>query len=451
MRRIQVKMFRRTHPFAWAALAISLAPVIPLAATAQPAGGTVVERPLADVLEEVTPAVVNIAVRSGSSGETNPLYNDPFFRRYFNLPDAQPRLSAGSGVIVDAGEGYILTNHHVVAGADELTVTLKDRRRFTAELVGSDKATDLGLLRIDGEGLKALPLGDSNALRVGDTVVAIGNPFGLGQTVTSGIVSALGRGGINIEGYEDFIQTDASINPGNSGGALVTADGRLIGINTAIIAPAGGNVGIGFAIPIAMASAVMEQLIAHGEVRRGRIGVATQDLTPDIAEALGIDETHGAVISRVEEDSPAARAGLQAGDVIVAVDQTPVGGSSALRNRIGLAPLGSEVEIEFLRDGTRKMVTLRIEAGDARTTSAALPNRLEGAEFQDASGNVIVSSIQQGSAAANAGLRAGDVIVAVNRRPVATVEEFMAALDEITGTIALDLFRGGAKLFLVIP
>lgn len=444
-------MFRRTHSFAWAALAISLAPVIPLPATPQPAGGTVVERPLADVLEEVTPAVVNIAVRSGSSGETNPLYNDPFFRRYFNLPDAQPRLSAGSGVIVDAGKGYIITNHHVVAGADEITVTLKDRRRFTAELVGSDEATDLGLLRIDGEGLKALPLGDSGALRVGDTVVAIGNPFGLGQTVTSGIVSALGRAGINIEGYEDFIQTDASINPGNSGGALVTADGRLIGINTAIIAPAGGNVGIGFAIPIAMASAVMAQLIAHGEVRRGRIGVATQDLTPDIAEALSIDETHGAVISRVEEDSPAARAGLKAGDVIVAVDQIPVGGSSALRNRIGLAPLGSEVAIEFLRNGTRKTVTLRIEAGDAQTTSAVLPNRLDGAEFQDASGNVIVSSIQQGSAAANAGLRAGDVIVAVNRRPVATVEEFMAALDEITGTIALDLFRGGAKLFLVIP
>ncbi|MEY9832231.1 Do/DeqQ family serine protease [Sinorhizobium fredii] len=297
----------------FAALVLILVPA-PLPAARPPSAISASIQPsLADVLEDVTPAVVNIAVRSRAPAETNPLYNDPFFRRYFNLPEQQQRLSAGSGVIVDADKGYILTNHHVVADAGEIAVTLKDRRRFTAELVGSDESTDIALLKIDAEKLKALPLGDSNALRVGDTVVAIGNPFGLGQTVTSGIVSALGRGGINVEGYEDFIQTDASINPGNSGGALVTADGLLVGVNTAIIAPAGGNVGIGFAVPIAMASAVMEQLIEHGEVRRGRIGISVQDLTPDLAEALSIEENYGAVVGSVEQDSPAAQAGLQAG------------------------------------------------------------------------------------------------------------------------------------------
>lgn len=286
------------------ALVLIPTPVSP----AQPQTAASPQRSLADVLETITPAVVNIAVKSRDPAESNPLYNDPFFRRYFNLPEQRQRMSAGSGVIVDADKGYILTNHHVVANAGEIAVTLKDRRRFTAELVGSDQATDIALLRIDAKRLTALPFGDSARLRVGDTVVAIGNPFGLGQTVTSGIVSALGRSGINVEGYEDFIQTDASINPGNSGGALVTADGRLVGINTAIIAPAGGNVGIGFAVPVGMASAVMKQLIEHGEVRRGRIGVAVQDLTPDLAEALGISETHGAVVGSVDRDSPAARA-----------------------------------------------------------------------------------------------------------------------------------------------
>ena len=409
------------------------------------------QRPLADVLEAITPAVVNIAVRSRTAAETNPLYNDPFFRRYFNLPEQrQQRLSAGSGVIVDADKGHILTNHHVVENAGEIAVTLKDRRRFTAKLVGSDKATDIALLKIDADKLTALPFGDSGALRVGDSVVAIGNPFGLGQTVTSGIVSALGRGGINVEGYEDFIQTDASINPGNSGGALVTADGLLVGINTAIIAPAGGNVGIGFAVPIAMASRVMEQLIEHGEVRRGRIGISVQDLTPDLAEALGIEQSYGAVVGRVERNSPAAHAGLQAGDVIIAVNDRKITGSADLRNRVGLAQVGSDVKIEYLRDGVPKTVTVRIEPDEALAEPSAVSARLEGAQFEDAAGNVVVSSIEDGSAAARSGLRAGDVIVAVNRRPIATVAELAAALKNASGTIALDLFRGGSKLFLVI-
>ncbi|GLQ76748.1 serine endoprotease DegQ [Mesorhizobium huakuii] len=434
----------------FAAFCLSLTPMPAYPAAAGPVVSTITQRPLPDVLEQVTPAVVNIAVTSGSSAETNPLYNDPFFRRYFNMPEAQPRLSAGSGVIVDADKGLILTNHHVVADASEISVTLKDRRRFKAELVGSDQATDIAVLRIKASRLTALPFGNSDTLRVGDTVVAIGNPFGLGQTVTSGIVSALGRSGINIEGYEDFIQTDASINPGNSGGALVTDDGKLVGINTAIIAPAGGNVGIGFAVPIAMVSSVMKQLIDHGEVRRGRIGVAVQDLTPDLADALKLTDNSGAVVGSVEDGSPAAHAGLQAGDVIVSVDSHPISSSADLRNRIGLTPVGSDVAVEYLRDGTRKSVTIHIAPENAAASAPALPDRLEGAQFEDAAGNVVVAHVEQGSAAARAGLRAGDVIVAVNRKPVATMAALTAALREASGTIALDLFRGGAKLFLVV-
>ncbi|THK39151.1 DegQ family serine endoprotease [Ensifer sp. MPMI2T] len=434
----------------FAALVLILVPAPLPAAQPQSSISASTQRSLADVLEEVTPAVVNIAVRSRHPAETNPLYNDPFFRRYFDLPEQQQRLSAGSGVIVDADDGYILTNHHVVADAGEIAVTLKDRRRFTAELVGSDEATDIALVKIDADKLTALSFGDSGALRVGDSVVAIGNPFGLGQTVTSGIVSALGRGGINVEGYEDFIQTDASINPGNSGGALVTADGLLVGINTAIIAPAGGNVGIGFAVPIAMVSAVMEQLIEHGEVRRGRIGISVQDLTPDLAEALSIEESYGAVVGSVEQNSPAAQAGLQAGDVITAVNNRKITGAADLRNRVGLAQVGSEVEIEYLRDRVRKTVTMRVERDEASAKSNSMAARLQGAQFQDAAGNVVVSSIEDGSAAARSGLRAGDVIVAVNRRPIATVAELTAALKNAGGAIALDLFRGGSKFFLVI-
>ncbi|WGG60788.1 DegQ family serine endoprotease [Brucella intermedia] len=436
------------------ALSFSGGAVQPAAAQDVASGGHV-ERSLPDVLEEITPAVVNIAVTSRASAETNPLFNDPYFRRFFDLPQMppqRPRMSAGSGVIVDADEGYILTNHHVVDGASEIAVTLKDRRRFTAELVGSDKATDIALLRVDASNLTALRLGDPSRLRVGDNVVAIGNPFGLGQTVTSGIVSALSRSGLNVEGYEDFIQTDASINPGNSGGALVTADGQLVGINTAIIAPAGGNVGIGFAVPIDMASAVMAQLIEHGEVRRGRIGVSIQDLTPDLAEALGTDASFGAVVAGVEDGSPAAEAGIQAGDIIVAVDGREISGSADLRNRIGLSPAGSRVEVDYLRDGARRTATLTVngESGPSRASTSAMPDRLAGADFQDASGNVLVANVAPGSPAAQAGLRTGDVIVAVNRRPVGTVAELTRLLGETRGTIALDLFRGGARLLLVV-
>jgi S1-C subfamily serine protease len=267
---------------------------------------------LAPLLEQVTPAVVNIAVLSRSPEQNNPMLRDPFFRRFFGLPEqSKPQISAGSGVIVDARNGYVLTNHHVIKDAEQIAVTLKDGRRLQGKLVGSDAATDVALLKVEGDNLKALALGDSDALRVGDYVMAIGNPFGLGQTVTSGIVSALGRTGLNIEGYEDFIQTDASINPGNSGGALVNLKGELIGSTRRSSVPSGGNVGIGFAIPSNMARSVMGQLAKTGEVRRGRIGLTTQDLTAELAKSLAAGVSNGAVVVEVVKGSPAEKAGLR--------------------------------------------------------------------------------------------------------------------------------------------
>jgi Do/DeqQ family serine protease len=319
---------------------------------------------MAPLLARVMPGVVNIAVRSRVQVEANPLFDDPFFRRFFELPD-MPRerdvLSAGSGVIVDAARGYVLTNHHVIADAQEIRVTLKDRRTNPARLIGDDPETDIALLEIDAPGLSAVALGDSDRLEVGDLVIAIGNPFGLGQTVTSGIVSALGRAGLGIEGYEDFIQTDASINPGNSGGALVNSNGELVGINTAILGPAGGNIGIGFAVPVNMARAVVTQLIAHGEVRRGQLGVVVQDLTPDLAAAMDLDLRGGAVVTRVEPRSLAERAGLRPGDVIVEVNGLPIDAAADLRNMVGLMPLGTQLDIVLYRNGSRHALGARVE------------------------------------------------------------------------------------------
>jgi Do/DeqQ family serine protease len=313
----------------------------PAGATGLPILGSDGQVPsLAPLVKEVTPSVVNIAAsgRGGRNAE-----------------------SAGSGVIVDAQAGYILTNQHVIARADKIVVTLKDNRKFDATLIGSDPDTDVALLKIEARDLTAVPLGDPDLLEVGDYVLAIGNPFGLGQTVTSGIVSALGRSGLGIESYENFIQTDASINPGNSGGALVNLRGELIGINTAIFTPGGGNIGIGFAVPIDMAQSVMKQLVAHGAVRRGRLGVQVKDLTPDLVESMGVAARQGAVVDFVDVLSPAHKAGIVPGDVILSVDGDPVRGAADLRNHIGLTPAGQQVQLILLRNNTSKTLAITIE------------------------------------------------------------------------------------------
>ena len=419
---------------------------------------------LAPLLENVTPAVVNISVATMVPQRHNPLLRDPFFRRFFDLPDdapARPQQSAGSGVIIDAERGFVLSNHHVVARADSVMVTLKDNRRFEAEILGSDPGTDIALLRIEADGLSALAMGDSDALAVGDFVIAIGNPFGLGQTVTSGIVSALGRSGINVEGYEDFIQTDASINPGNSGGALVNLHGELVGINTAIIGPAGGNVGIGFAVPVNIATAVMQQLAEHGEMQRGKIGVVIQDLTPDLAEALGLDVERGALVSRVESRSPAQTAGLQAGDVIVAVGGSKVESSRDLRNSVGLVRVGDEIEIDVQRDQRRIGFSVRVGGTETDVLAGAVdaPPALQGAMLRDleqgdpAYGRiegVIAAEVGRGSPAARNGIRPGDVIVAVNRRRVRNVRELESAFEQAGQVLALNIVRGNGQLFIVI-
>ena len=427
------------------------------------AGGKGGKPTLAPMLKEVTPAVVNIAVIARTSAPRNPMFDDPFFRRFFDLPEqprGRPRQSVGSGVIVDADHGYVMTNHHVVKDADKLVVTLSDRRSFDAELVGSDAGTDVAVLKIEADGLTALDFGDSEALEVGDFVLAIGNPFGIGQTVTSGIVSALGRSGLNRGGYEDFIQTDASINVGNSGGALVGLDGKLVGINTAIMSPAGGNVGIGFAVPTAMAQEIMDQIIEYGEVRRGQLGVHIQDVTPSIAEALNLDVEQGALVSQVVPGSAAEQAGLQAGDVIVEVNGRPVD-SSGLRNMIGLMRLGTGMEITFIREGERR----KVEATTGRSPSQLLAesgaiDKLEGAEFRDIDPShprfgtmegVVVSEVREGSPAARNGLQAGDVVTAVNRARVRSVDELSKAASGADGAIALNIVRGNARIFLVIP
>jgi len=319
--------------------------------------------PLPEMLKKVVPGVVNISTRTRIRFDENPLFRDPFFRQFFdipNMPMEREQQSLGSGVIIDAGKGYIITNHHVIDKADKITVTLQDGQNLEAKLVGSDPTTDIALIQIKSGTLVELPKGNSDSLQVGDFVVAIGSPFGLGQTVTSGIVSALGRSSLGIEGYEDFIQTDASINPGNSGGALVNLQGELIGINTAIVGPSGGNVGIGFAIPVNLAHQVINQIIQFGKIQRGQLGIQIQDLTPALASAFGIKQQHGAVIAGIVPGSPAENAGLQRGDVVIAVNGQAVDSATKLHNRIALMQVGDMVSMDILRGGDEVTVKARI-------------------------------------------------------------------------------------------
>jgi serine protease Do/serine protease DegQ len=409
---------------------------------------------LAPMLKRATPAVVNIATR-GTVQEQNPLLNDPFFRRFFDGQNQQPRQrefqSAGSGVIVDAKNGYIITNAHVVENATDITVQLLDNRSLKAKVIGTDPGSDVAVLKVQAGNLVDLPIADSDRAEVGDFVVAIGNPFGLGHTVTSGIVSALGRSGINPEGYEDFIQTDASINPGNSGGALVNLSGELVGVNSAILSRTGGNIGIGFAIPSNMMKTVMNQLIKFGAVKRGVLGVNIQTLVPEIATSMDLPEgTQGALVSQVVDGSAAEKAGVKAGDVITAVNGRPVKDAGSLRNSIGLISIGEKVDLSLLREGKPRRVTAVVSERDATAEAKAAGTHpgLEGADIIDSQNGVVIRAVAEGSPAAQRGLRANDVILAVGRTRVANVAEFRRA-TEGQAAFVVQIRRGSAML--VIP
>ena len=412
---------------------------------------------LAPMLEEATPAVVSIAVEGT---QTSRQRVPEMFRYFFGAPQEQvqerPFRGLGSGVIIDADKGYVVTNNHVVDNADEITVKLTDGREFKAKKLGSDEQSDIALLKIEPDDLKALPLADSDALRVGDFVVAIGNPFGLSQTVTSGIVSALGRSGLNIGGYEDFIQTDAAINRGNSGGALVNLHGELVGINTAIFGPNGGNVGIGFAIPANMMKNLVDQIAEYGEVRRGLLGILGSDIDAGLAEAMNAEVNTGAFVSEVQPDSAAEKGGLQAGDIITAINGRQLNSFQELRARIASMGAGAEVEISIMRKGKKMNVDVVLDdAADTTVTAAQIHPALEGATLingTDKAGNagVVVSDIERGAPAARIGLQADDVIIGVNRVRTSSVAEFRNALDEAKGVIALNVKRNNSTLYLVI-
>ena len=439
-----------------------LLPTLPSAAASHVTPGTEGQElpTLAPMVENTRPAVVNIATTGHIDVQKHPLLNDPFFKRFFegysDMPQRKETKSLGSGVVIDADKGYIVTNHHVVEGAEEIAITMHNGHHFEAKLIGSDPEADVAVLQADIKDLQAIPFGDSDKLRVGDFAVAIGNPFGLGQTVTSGIISALGRTGLGIEGYENFIQTDASINPGNSGGALVNLRGELIGINTAILAAGGsGNVGIGFAIPINMVRQIADQLIEFGEVRRGMLGVIMQNLTPELAQAFGLHQQQGVVISQVIEDTAAEEAGLQVGDVVVSINGAPVKSASAMRNMVGLLRVGDEMKITVIREGKRKKMTAVIrDAKDLSVSGTRINQRLAGATIEEKEKGgktyLTVTEVQQGSAAWNAHLREGDIILSVNRRPVQTLEELQNIIGDKDAQILLNIQRGRTALFVLI-
>lgn len=440
-------------------LAALIAALSALLITAAPASGAlpmaVDDDPLpslAPVLERVTPSVVNVYTQTRVRVRS-PLMDDPFFRRFFNVPDL-PRerisQSLGSGVIVDADEGYVLTNNHVIAGADDISVTLSDGRNFEAEVIGTDPDTDLAMIRIPSEELQALPFADSSRLRVGDFVVAVGNPFGLGQTVTSGIVSALGRTGFRGLEFQNFIQTDASINPGNSGGALINLRGELVGINSAIFTPSGGNVGIGFAIPSAMARHVMDQLARFGEVRRGTLGIYVQDLTAELAGAFGLAKGHGVLVAEVVRDSAADQAGLRAGDVVTSIAGYPVKSAQDFHNLEGQFPVGEPLELDYVRDQSTKRTRVKVEelkvldGGriDARLEGAVL-EELPPKQRSDPAGGVVIAKLEPRSRLARQGLREGDVITGSNRMRIRDLGEFQEVIRSVSGTLYLQVHRNG--------
>jgi Do/DeqQ family serine protease len=411
---------------------------------------------LAPLVERIAPAVVNITV-SMSNGPEEQNSQEELLRRFFDF-DEQPERrrqveGAGSGVIVDAAKGYVLTNHHVVADADQITVTLLENRSLVARVIGSDEASDLAVLQVDAADLKTIPFGDSSSLRVGDYVVAIGNPYGFANTVTSGIVSGLGRSGLSRDAFEDFIQTDAPINFGNSGGALINLQGELVGINSAIISRTGGSIGIGLAIPVNMARAIMEQLVTTGSVRRGLLGVNITDVTPEVATVLGLPDNSGALVSRVGADSAAEKAGIATYDVIVSINGTRLRTSGSLKNTIGLLPPGESVTVGLMRDGREQTVTAvlgELEATEAVTATRpptadpGLDPSFTGADLADnTSGTpgLLVARVAPNSPADLRGLQPGDIITKINRLPVRSVDEAISLMQDAR-TILLEIQRG---------
>jgi serine protease Do len=427
----------------------------------------------ASVIQKDLPAVVNISTSRVVKTAAEGPFGDPMFRQFFGrgfqMPQKHKESALGSGVIVSP-EGYILTNNHVVDGAQQIIVTLSDKRDYQAKLIGADPKTDVALLKINASNLPVLAFADSKKVRVGDYALAIGNPFGIGQTVTLGIVSATGRGGLGIEDYEDFIQTDAAINPGNSGGALVNSDGDLIGINTAIISPnSGGNNGVGFAIPSNMARNVMEELAAHGKVTRGYMGVMLQPVTPAIAKAFGMKETAGALVAEVSPDSPASRAGLKNGDIITQVNETPVADNNQLKLLVGSLQPGTTADLKVFRNGST--VDTKITLAELPSTTARAgreqggdSNALDGVELSDLTPEilgelrlpartlgVVVTNVDPESPAAEAGLQRGDVIQSINRKPVDSVEHAQQLLANSARQSTLLLVnRGGQTMFVVV-
>ena len=446
---------RKTYRLIWASLLMF---VVMTSDAALP--DSVDDQPLpslAPLVRKVAPAVVNIRVSQTVRSQSP--YGDEMFRRFFGLPEfeggrSRQVASAGSGVIVDAANGYILTNHHVVDGADKIQISLFNDDSLDAEIIGSDAATDIAVIKVDPENLVELPIGDSDQVEVGDFVIAIGNPFGLGHTVTSGIVSALGRTGISRNGYEDFIQTDASINPGNSGGALVNMRGELVGINSAIVSRTGGNVGIGFAVPSEIARSIMRQILDFGEVRRGLLGVSIQTIDTESAKALGAEVDSGALVSAIEPGSAAETAGLHVDDIIIRVNDKKIDNSRELANAIGLKGSGEIIDIEFVRDGRNRKV--RATLGQRTMTQSSgsdMHPGLQGARFAtssaNATGGIDMTEVEPGSAAAQRGLRSGDIIIAVNRQQVQNLQQ----LQEIADTnriLFLLVQRGDRSLMLQI-
>ncbi|WP_407437087.1 serine endoprotease DegP [Lelliottia sp.] len=466
-------------------LGLALSPLSASAAETASSATTAQQMPsLAPMLEKVMPSVVSINVEGSTTvntprmprnfqqffGDNSPFCQDgsPFQSSPFcqggGAGDDSPGgngggqqqkfMALGSGVIIDAAKGYVVTNNHVVDNASTIKVQLSDGRKFDAKVVGKDPRSDIALIQIqDPKNLTAIKLADSDALRVGDYTVAIGNPFGLGETVTSGIVSALGRSGLNAENYENFIQTDAAINRGNSGGALVNLNGELIGINTAILAPDGGNIGIGFAIPSNMVKNLTSQMVEFGQVKRGELGILGTELNSELAKAMKVDAQRGAFVSQVMPNSSAAKAGIKAGDVITTLNGKPISSFAALRAEVGSMPVGSKVTLGLLRDGKPVSVNLELQqSSQTQVDSSSIFSGIEGADMSNkgADKGVAVSEVKANSPAARIGLKKGDVIIGANQQPVKNIAELRKILDSKPNVLALNIQRGDTTLYLLM-